>query len=92
MKTITMAELSAKLGAYTGSSNAGRNVSKVKFENGYIIAHYASNVLARCNGEWYFFPAHDYSQTTNRVVKGLCGMDKQERLRALEDGTAIYVK
>lgn len=92
MKTIKIDDFKKMLGEFVAVDNAlsrnGYNTAPnqfiITFENGRVLQSYQSLVAAKVNGERFVTTSHDYSQTTNRFVKDFWGMNKAQRLKALE--------
>lgn len=91
-ETIKKQELYKMLGSFEKVRQGEvKNELWLDFEHGWLLQSYDSPVVARCGGKWYFFPDHDYSNTTNRMVIRACGMNMPQRRVALEKGDAIWV-
>lgn len=92
MKTIKLDNFKKILGGFVSVENApsrnGYNTAPnqfiITFENGRVLQSYKSLVAAKVNGEKYVTYDHDYSATTNRFVKDFLGMNKEQRVKALE--------
>ena len=92
MKTIKIEDFNKMLGGFVSVENApsrnGYNTAPnqfiITFENGRVLQSYKSLVAAKVNGERFVTTSHDYSVTTSRFVKDFLGLNKEERLKALE--------
>lgn len=92
MDVIRFDDFMALLGNFVSVENApsrnGYNTAPnqfiITFENGKVLQSYKSFVAAKVNGRKYVTHKHDYSATTSRFVKEFLGMNKAERLKALD--------
>lgn len=92
MKTIKIEDFNKMLGGFVSVENApsrnGYNTAPnqfiITFENGRVLQSYKSLVAAKVNGERFVTTSHDYSATTSRFVKDFLGLNKAERVKALE--------
>lgn len=92
MKTITKDELTKKLGEIKSIEQGSMlNAALIKCEHGTIVQSYSTWVAAMCNGKLYLFPKHAFSNTTNKHIIFYYGLNKQARIKALENEVAISV-
>jgi hypothetical protein len=98
-RTITMDELTKKLGKFisvenTPSRNGYNNAPnqfEIRFENGRVFQSYSTLIAARVCGELYLTDSHDYSNTTSAHTTRWTGYTTAERRAGLKDGRFINI-
>ena len=93
MKTTTIRAVTARLGNFIKVREERTNAIIVYFTNGIVYTSYDAVVAIYLFGEGYYYTKyHDYSRTTNLHLLMMISYSKQERIKALADGNAVFIE